>query len=148
MGSVTTIKGSLFDAPKGTIIIHACNTKGSWGAGIAREFARRFPKAYETYHEICLKEGHLLLGRCLLIPDKSGYVIGCLFTSKGYGRYAGTPANILLATRLAIADLILQNPAKLPMHMCKINSGLFRVPWDDSKAILKDSGQEFTVYDF
>lgn len=148
MGNVITIKGSLFDAPKGSIIIHACNTKGVWGSGIAKEFAKRFPKAHHTYMEFCRKDGHNLLGRCLLIPDKSGYVIGCLFTSKDYGKYVDKPDKILLATRLAIAELILQNPAKLPMHMCKINSGLFNVPWSDTKAILKSTGQEFVVYDY
>ena len=147
MGNVTTIKGNLFNAPKGSILIHACNTRGVWGAGIAREFGRRFPMAYHTYKRYCAAHGPKLVGTCLLIPDK-GYVIGCLFTSKSYGQYACAPSKILEYTKHAVDDLIRQNTLNLPMHTCKINSGLFEVPWPKTKEILKETGQEFTVYDF
>jgi ADP-ribose 1''-phosphate phosphatase len=150
MGKVTTIKGSLFDAPKGSIIIHACNTKGVWGSGIAAAFAKMFPYARSEYATICRERGASLIGTCLLIPtmERGGYIVGCLFTSKNYGRHVDTPDKILKATKTAIDDLIKQNIEKRPMHMCKINSGLFRVPWGDTKKILKDSGVEFTVYDY
>lgn len=147
MGNVITVKGSLFSAPKGSIIIHACNTKGVWGSGIAKAFAIKFPKARDHYAQVCQAEGSSLLGKCLLIPTNN-YVIGCLFTSKNYGQYVDTPDKILAATRLSIAHLILQNEAKLPMHMCKINSGLFRVPWQKTKSILKETNAEFVVYDY
>lgn len=150
MGQVTTIKGNLFSAPKGSIICHACNTKGVWGAGIAREFAYRFPYAHEEYVLACKTYGSKLLGTCLLIPttERGGYIIGCLFTSRSFGRAKDTQNRILLATRCAIADLILQNREQRPINMCKINSGLFGVPWNKTKDILKDAGQEFTVYDY
>jgi ADP-ribose 1''-phosphate phosphatase len=149
LGDLVTVKGSLFTAPKNTIIIHACNTKGVWGSGIAKEFAKRFPKAYEQYRLECQQHGAHLLGTASLIPTKD-YVIGCLFTSKAYGAHVDSPEKILIATRLAIADLILKNGKyyNLPMHICKINSGLFRVPWQDTKKILKETGQPFTVYDY
>ncbi len=147
MGNVTTIKGNLFNAPKGSILIHACNTRGVWGAGIAREFAKRFPKAYSKYMSVCREQGSSLIGKCLLIQEND-YVIGCLFTSKNYGRFADSTGKILDATRLAIAHLIAQNEHNRPLHTCKINSGLFGVPWHKTKEILKETGQEFTVYDF
>jgi ADP-ribose 1''-phosphate phosphatase len=147
MGNIITIKGSLFSAPKGSIIIHACNTKGVWGSGIAAAFAKLFPHARDVYAKTCQEQGSSLLGKCLLIPDKD-YIIGCLFTSKNFGRYVDSPDKILKATQLAIAHLILQNDQDLPMHMCKINSGLFKVPWKDTKAILKSTGKNFTVYDY
>src|ERR1035437_5213323 len=147
MSKVTTIKGNLFDAPEGSIIIHVCTTKGVWGYGIAKEFAKRFPKARDIYAQTCRQPGPSLTGKCLLIPAGS-HVIGCLFTSKNYGQFVDSPARILTATRLAIAHLILQNEGKLPMHMCKINAGLFNVPWPKTKAILKDADVEFVVYDF
>ncbi len=150
MSNVTTIKGSLFDAPKGSIIVHACNTKGVWGSGIAAVFAKRFPVARNIYATHCQRYGSKLIGTCFLI-DAGDYTIGCLFTSKNFGGRVDTPEKILKATRLAIADLIYQNGNGLnkPIHMCKINSGLFRVPWKDTKAILKDAkSTEFTVYDY
>lgn len=147
MGNVTTIKGNLFDAPKGAILIHACNTKGIWGAGIAREFAKRFPNAWRVCKAKCVTEGSTLRGQCLLV--KSGtYTVGCLFTSRGIGWNKDPNHLILDATRLAIADLVLQNVDKKPMHMCKINAGLFGVPWSDTKKILKEFDAEFVVYDF
>lgn len=147
MSKITTIKGNLFDAPKGSIIIHAVNCRGLWGAGIAREFAKRFPEAYEMYSIVCQTNGNALLGKCLLIPVKD-YTVGCLFTSKNYGQFVDKPAMILKSTRYAIEDLIKKNIENKPMHMCKINSGLFNVPWDDTKAVLEEFGVEFTIYDF
>lgn len=145
--SIVTIKGSLFDAPKGSIIIHACNTKGVWGSGIAKAFAKLFPRARDVYSAVCQAEGSKRLGTCLLIPAGS-HTIGCLFTSKSFGQHVDSPQNILKATKTAIDDLIAQNTDNKPMYMCKINSGLFRVPWKDTKAILKESGASFTVYDY
>ena len=147
MSNITTVKGNLFDAPKGSIIIHACNCRGVWGSGIAAEFARRFPKARDLYAKICQEKGPSLAGTCLLIPA-GDYVIGCLFTSRGYANSVDKPQKILENTEKAIEDLIRQNVENRPLHTCKINSGLFRVPWNDTKDILKKSGKEFTVYDY
>jgi ADP-ribose 1''-phosphate phosphatase len=147
MGKVSTIKGNLFNAPKGSIIIHACNTKGVWGSGIAKEFHKRFPSAYNIYRAKCITEGSSLRGKCLLIPA-GAHIVGCLFTSRDYAAHVDPPHLILDATRLAIADLIRQNDKKIPMHMCKINSNLFKVPWADTKKILKEFDEEFTVYDY
>lgn len=145
MGKVTTIKGDLFLAPKGSIIIHSCNTKGVWGSGIAKQFAKRFPKARDTYAQVCQEKGASLLGTCLLIPA-GDYTIGCLFTSKNYGQHVDKPVKILENTETALLDLISQNVDNKELHMCKINSGLFKVPWGDTKAILKELSPDFTVY--
>jgi ADP-ribose 1''-phosphate phosphatase len=147
VGKVTTIKGNLFDAPKGSIIIHACNTKGVWGSGIAKSFAVKFNGAYNVYRAECLAKGSSLLGTCLLIPAGS-HTIACLFTSKSYGQFVDKPAMILKSTETALADLIKQNVGNSPLHTCKINSGLFNVPWRDTKALLKATGQDFVVYDY
>ena len=147
MGKVTTIKGDLFNAPKGSIIIHACNTQGAWGAGIAKDFAKRFPKARDLYSWYCKEYGPSLLGTCLLLPA-GDHTIGCLFTSKSFGRFVDKPDRILASTKLAITDLIRQYVLKKPLHTCKINSGMFGVPWSDTKDILKESEADFVVYDF
>lgn len=147
MSKVTTIKGNLFNAPKGSIIIHACNTKGVWGSGIAKEFAKRFPKARDIYHQACMEKGSSLIGTCLLIPA-GDYTIGCLFTSKNYGTYVDSPDKILENTLNAVAHMIALNEEDKPMHMCKINAGLFKVPWQDTKKILKGFDIPFTVYDY
>lgn len=147
MSKITTIKGNLFDAPKGSIIIHACNTKGVWGSGIAKEFAKRFPKARELYTQHCMEHGSSLLGTALLIPA-GDYVIGCLFTSKNYGQFVDKPGKILESTDFAMAHLIAQNTDNKELHMCKINSGLFNVPWTETKKLLKKFDTPIVVYDY
>ena len=147
MSKVITIKGNLFDAPKGSIIIHACNTKGVWGSGIAKEFAKRFPKARDEYSKLCQEKGASLLGTCFLI-EAGDYTIGCLFTSKNYGTFVDKPPKILESTKTALNDLINQNIDKKQFHICKINAGLFKVPWNKTKALLKATGEPFIVYDY
>lgn len=49
---ITYKKMSLFDAPKETIIVHACNSQGMWGSGIAKPFAQNYPVSYESYKDL------------------------------------------------------------------------------------------------
>ena len=65
-----------------------------------------------------------------------------------YGRKRDSPARILKATKPAMEDLLKQvnewNAKAGPedvieeVRMCKINSGLFAVPWEKTKALLED----------
>ncbi|KAL1999135.1 hypothetical protein VTN02DRAFT_5003 [Thermoascus thermophilus] len=50
---ITEIEGDLFDAPDGAVLIHACNCKGLWSAGIARAFRNKYPAAFEVYRSHC-----------------------------------------------------------------------------------------------
>ncbi|KAL4752461.1 hypothetical protein BDW72DRAFT_202315 [Aspergillus terricola var. indicus] len=52
---ITEVEGDLFDAPDGTALIHACNCLGSWGAGIAGVFRKKYSAAYEVYESHCRK---------------------------------------------------------------------------------------------
>lgn len=149
MSNITFIKGSLFDAPKGSILCHAVNCQGIWGGGIAAQFKKIFPEAYDYYNRLCKANGSNMIGSCLLAPD-GNYTIGCLFTSVGFGSKVDSVLQILEATREAVLDLIFQNsyPDSKPIHMCKINSGLFGVPWELTEKILEEFGsQTFTVWE-
>lgn len=54
---LTYHKGDIFaNAPPGTVLVHACNTQGHWGAGIAKAFKDRYPKAFTDHHKFCAKE--------------------------------------------------------------------------------------------
>lgn len=116
------VTGDLFSAPPGSILVHACNTQGSWGAGIAAAFRTKFPSHYESYQNTCKQHGADLLGTCLVIRGEglesgSEYDIACLFTSKAYGRRKDKPELILQSTRSAVEDLILQNSGEMkPLH--------------------------------
>lgn len=138
------IKKDLFTAPRGSIVLHATNCKGIWGNGIAKTFAIKYPKAYKEYELHCKNSGTNLAGKALLIPT-ANYTIGCLFTSKKYGMFKDSADTILNNTLDSLIDLIHQLYKNSPntfngivdVHMPKINSGLFAVPWKDTEKVIK-----------
>ncbi|KAG6850216.1 hypothetical protein H0H93_016395 [Arthromyces matolae] len=143
---ITNITGDLFSAPKGAILVHACNTIGSWGAGIALAFRERYPSQYHVYRTHCKQSTpDDLIGTCLLIPGEEHY-IACLFTSRAYGRRKDKPEEILQATRTAVQDLMKQNEWGKELHACRFNSGKFGVPWSDTEAILTELQASMIVY--
>jgi ADP-ribose 1''-phosphate phosphatase len=144
--------GDLFDAPPNTVLIHACNTQGSWGAGIALAFRNQYPEAYKIYRSYCTRthdprSNPVPTGTCLLIPPcetKSSagkHWIACLFTSARYGRAKDSSAKILVHTRLAMADLLRQikgvDEKVAGLRMCRINSGKFGVEWARTVEVLE-----------
>ncbi len=147
---ITIVKADLFSAPKGSILIHSCNTQGVWGAGIAKQFAEKFPDAFEIYQNICRLSRGSLIGHCILIQANKDYTIACLFTSNGYGSNVDSPEQVLHNTELAIKDMLLQNIDRKPYHMPKINSGLFNTPWVQTQKVLDLAfpKEEFTVYEY
>jgi ADP-ribose 1''-phosphate phosphatase len=108
LNKITHITADIFAAPTGSILVHACNTRGSWGSGIALAFKQKYPDAFETYKSVCKEHGASLLGTCLLIRGEP-HDIACLFTSKDYGKRVDKPEQILASTRLAVLDLLKQN---------------------------------------
>lgn len=137
-------KGSLFDAPEGSILVHACNAQGMWGSGIAKQFAERFPVSYEDYKTICSMP-QFEVGQGFVLSRENGQRIGCLITSGNYGQLRDPKDVILKNTRSALRDL-LGLTGKLncwigedeQIHSCKFNAGLFGVPWEETEKILLD----------
>lgn len=140
---ITYKKMSLFDAPKGALLMHACNAQGVWGSGIAKEFKVRYPAAFEWYRMCCDIED--MVGQACI----SGYV-GCLVTSENYGNKKDSPDKIIIQTILALQSLIDQTSEKT-IYCNKFNSGLFAVPWERTEAVLEyfseRYGIEFVVCD-
>ncbi|KAF8236067.1 hypothetical protein L208DRAFT_1391519 [Tricholoma matsutake] len=145
MSKLTYVAGDLFAAPENAILVHACNTVGTWGGGIATVFKEKYPSQFELYKAHCKEYGQALVGSCLLISgDKHG--IACLFTSRAYGKRKDKPDEIVAATRTAVQDLVKQNISNKSLHACRFNSGKFGVPWEDTEAILEELGVEMVVY--
>lgn len=141
------IRGDLFSASstnqKTTILAHACNPFGLWGAGVASQFKKRYPKANTLYVDHCRKNKDLL-GTCFLVSAGIDQpLIACLFTSD----FTNPPSQIISLTKASIIDLAKQverlkdvnrdNDGKPIIHMPQINSGIFNVPWEDTEAALK-----------
>lgn len=142
---VTERKGNLFDAPPNTLLLHACNCVGSWGAGIALAFKKHYPEHFAIYEAYCKsKTPNSILSTCLLIPPQSTgpqHWIGCLFTSRKYGRGKDNIDDIMDSTDSALQDMLeqlseMKDKPKF-IWMCKINSGSFKVPWSQTKALIE-----------
>lgn len=143
--TISERKGNLFDAPPNTLLLHACNCVGSWGAGIALAFKKHYPDHFAIYKAHCdAKTPNSILSTCLLIPPQSTgpkHWIGCLFTSKKYGRGKDGKDDIMDSTDSALQDMLEQlgdmeeKPERI--WMCKINSGSFKVPWSQTKALIE-----------
>lgn len=172
---ITDRFGDLFAAPPGALLIHACNAVGSWGGGIALAFRSRYPDAFRVYRAHCARWAAApdrLTGTALLIPptpagadgggggsrrrERGGggagtrHYIGCVFTSRGYGKSRDSPEKILEATGPAMQHLMRlvaeeerrTGVAIAEVRMCRINAGLFAVPWERSKRTVE--GLELT----
>jgi ADP-ribose 1''-phosphate phosphatase len=190
---ITESTDDIFAAPPNTLLIHACNCDGSWGAGIAAAFKARYPKAYEVHADYCDEYGTALIESAQLIPPVDAFeaeitatataededevtpddalqfnipsttkhnnpstqnnvpakhFIGCLFTSRHYGRRRDSPSRILSATAPAMVDLLRKvrewnaeceaGEEIREVRMCKINSGLFAVPWAKTRRVLEE----------
>lgn len=137
-------KGSLFDAPQPRTLVHACNTHGVWGAGVAKQMADRYPSAAVEYRRACARDGAALLGRALVFPTdeyeggKCATWIACLFTSVGYGSNRDSPVSILNATSLAVVALLKSYGVfDVVLHSPRLNAGLFNVPWAMTEPVIK-----------
>ena len=134
---ILDVTGNLFDADKGSLLVHACNTEGAWGAGIAATFCRLYPTYYRAYQAHCERLGNKLLGTALILDGK-WHKVGCLFTSSGFGKRALYEDEILENTRKSLVDLFSQIPDTEVVNMPRINSGLFRVPWEKTLSVVEE----------
>lgn len=82
--NITFITGDLFDT-KANVILHQVNCQGVMGSGIAAEVKRRFPKAYNSYKELCLMTPkELLLGQAQIVNCSDLFVVN-MFSQYNYG---------------------------------------------------------------
>jgi ADP-ribose 1''-phosphate phosphatase len=137
---VKTRKGDLFTAPKGSYLAHACNCQGVWGSGVAKEFKLRFPASFLEYEAKC-KSG-ATRGDILICKEENGHHVVCLFTSLNYGERVDPPELIIESTVKALKSL----PKDIKIHMPLINSGFFKVPWEETEKILLESELDVTVW--
>lgn len=134
------INDNLFNAPKDCLLVHACNAQGVWGSGIAKQFKEKFPLEFEMYAHYCSDNKIYLTQGTALIVNR----VGCLITSKDYGNNVDPVITILMNTNHALKELISNTTMKIAMP--KINSGLFKVPWENTEAILKSFNRDFYIY--
>lgn len=132
-------QGSVFDAPEGTCIVHACNAQGHWGAGVALAMRVAFPDAFDDFWERKRECGQAVVYHREQRPK---FTIASLVTSEHYGRRRDPPPVIIANTRKALHQLFLGGntlwTTNTTFHSPKINGGLFGVPWSSTEAALLD----------
>ena len=134
-------KMSLFDAPKGSFLIHAANAEGIWGSGIAAEIKKRYSSQEAHY-----KKYASLLGSCVYQPHtKDDHVIVNLITSSLDSKSPDQEDLILLNTTLALNNFFQNYGIPDPVYCNKFNSGIFRVPWNKTELILKTLAERHYV---
>ncbi|CAA9961954.1 appr-1-p processing protein [Pyrenophora teres f. maculata] len=144
--------GPIFTAPPKTLLLHACNTHGAWGSGIALAFKQRYPVAYKIYNSFCLNTHHpksnpVPTGTALLIPPvdgEHGHWIGCLFTSQGYGKKKDG-GDVIVGNTGPAVEMVLELVRRVgegeegieEVRMCRVNSGKFGVEWGRSARVIE-----------
>lgn len=140
---ITHKKMSLFDAPEGSIIVHACNAQGVWGSGIAEAFKAKYPRSFKEYNEFCmegLKKDPAFgrVGSTLVTNQENKRFVGCLITSFDYGRNKDNPEDIIAQTYLALDALFKERDMTgHPIYSNKFNSGMFKVDWQYTERVLR-----------
>lgn len=126
------ITGDLFKIKRtnNTYLLHACNCKGVWGSGIAATFKMKYPKDFTEYHEHCVNDG-TEPGSTLITSSR----IICLMTSRGYNTTLSSKEVILENTKSCL-DELKKLPKASVIYSNKFNSGLFRVPWEQTEKLV------------
>jgi len=139
-------KGNIFESQKGlTVIAHQCNCRGSFGAGIAREVARRFPEVDRAQRE-WYRAGKQQLGIVQLLKTHTGLVIANLYAQDGWRRVLGRPNTDYDALGQCLATLRDGLSAQDVLGMPKIGAGLGGGDWAVIETIIEDVFRERTVY--
>lgn len=140
-------KLSLFDAPKNSILGHACNAQGVWSSGIAVPFKEKFPNSFKEYHRYCLHVKNAP-GTSLLCDKENDHFVLCLMTSGNFGPNKSNIETILDNTMFCIDDFLtwyIESKNGASIYTNKFNSGLFCVPWEKTEAIIEELSNRYNV---
>lgn len=118
-----------------------CNTRGLMGAGIARQFRRRWPAMYEHYRQACLS-GRLQLGMMASWIVAPSPVIFSLATQDRPGPHARLDAiGQAVEAMLAHAEWRQLSAIGIP----RIGAGIGGLAWTDVRKVLEDVAADSPV---
>ena len=128
---IEEVTGDLFasDLPA---LAHGCNCRGVMGAGIARQFAKRWPAMYDEYRKWC-RTGQLIPGRIMTWQAPSGVTVFNLATQLDPGPTATLEAIGQSVTRMVRVAGASGIPA---VGLPRIGCGIGGLDWDEVKRVL------------
>jgi len=127
------------------MLCHAIYPTGDWDTGVAAKFKINFPTAHTAYQEHCRITKGELVGTSYLYYDYDYLIVG-LFVSEDYVEGMYPSALILENTYKALDHFTRENGEGNTLHMPKINSGGFYIPWKQTEAVLKKFNQTYIIY--
>lgn len=129
---MTEVTGNLFEQGL-PALAHGCNTRGKMGAGIAREFARRYPEMVKEYQEHC-RTGAFKLG--IVWVWHADITVYNLATQVNPGRDARLEAIEGTVTK-ALQHAEARGTRQLGVP--RIGAGIGGLPWDDVRDALREA---------
>jgi O-acetyl-ADP-ribose deacetylase (regulator of RNase III) len=132
------------------VILHGCNAKGKFNAGVAKAIRNKWPEVYDryskAYDEFGLIPGSIIV---VLTDDKEKLVINAI-TQPSYGRDPNTVYVDYDAVQLALEETktVLDSYGLTALAMPRIGTGLGNGSWDKIKQIIEEElpGINVTVY--
>lgn len=140
--------GNLFDTDL-VNIAHGVNVYGMMGAGIAKEFKRRFPKNFDHYHNVCML-GNLKPGEVIVSAEDDNLIHNVASQDRPgpHARYVWL-ASGMLASAEEIADFA---PEHRSIAIPEIGCGIGGLKWNGVKSLLMEiediTGVEFEVWHY
>ena len=139
-------KGNVFEGSDGlTVVAHQCNCRGSFGAGIAREIARRFPEV-DRAQRLWYQEGRQRLGAVQTVRTHSGLVIANLYAQDDWVHRPGWINTDYAALEHCLEALRDGMAAEDVLGMPKIGAGLGGGDWNVIEQIIEQVFQDRTLY--
>lgn len=69
---ITYVHGDVTEMPENSLLLHVCNNRGGWGAGVVLAISKKWPEpelGYRDWYRRCRERGVLLpLGKTQFIP--------------------------------------------------------------------------------
>ncbi len=146
--TLTYIKGDITKSGQ-PHIAHGCNAQGVMGSGVALAIKKRFPWAFEKYHQtIMYAASRTNVGDCIPATNETGVWVFNLITQEFYGRdttirymsYDGLERS-LKAMRREFECCCLPKIIAMP----KIGSGLGNGDWLICETIILRTLQDFDI---
>lgn len=138
---IRTVVGDLMKAPQ-KFMIHGCNARGAFGAGVAGQVRRRFPAAFQAY-DYAYRSGGLKLGT-IVWADCGTVRIGNAITQEFFGNEPGrvyVDYEAVAAVMRRLNDEIDDETVEVAMPM--IGAGLAGGDWTTIAGIIEAEAQRF-----
>jgi O-acetyl-ADP-ribose deacetylase (regulator of RNase III) len=144
------------------VVVHGCNARGTFGAGVAGHFRREMPFVYEAYRKAfeAASDGLLALGEVIWAFDLGGKrprIVGNMITQQDFGRDAAKQyvnydaitvalqkvnafVRRVRSGHLNIAELPELHEVGMPLVGCGLGNG----DWPTIASIIENEAVDFT----